>query len=365
MQKVPCHRVIKSDGSLGGFSGKIGDDHPEIARKKQLLVNEGVRFIDKDCVTVDKACLYLHFSSEDTAAADSWYNPSRTIETMTHDSKIVPKYDIPRDLRQACRQGIFRTQTSGQCMDYAQANLVMLPAKFAQQFRDFVQKNPKPCPLLEVTAVNGFEPEVTAPGADLRKDLPKYRLWENGSQMSEEPFDVTEFVEQKMRNNESIVSFLLGCSFSFEQALIAQGIPVRHIEQNRNVPMYITNRDCEPSGIFSAKLVVSMRPLTKTNAEHARKITEKFPRVHGGPIQIGEPAKLGIYNLNEPDFGDAVDIFVDEIPVFWACAVTPQNAIIQAKDKLPFAITHSPGCMFVTDVKNDELNEAHWGGTTG
>eukprot|EP01138_Halocafeteria_seosinensis_P006693 gb/GECG01006842.1/.p1 GENE.gb/GECG01006842.1/~~gb/GECG01006842.1/.p1 ORF type:complete len:453 (+),score=54.60 gb/GECG01006842.1/:1-1359(+) len=349
---VPCHRVVRSDGSIGGFSGKMGESQPEIVRKRKFLQDEGVKFTESG--KVHGSCLYLEFTKDDKEAAARWYYSSREKDNRKKTSADL-KFEEPAELRQACRRGEFRGQTSGQCMGYAQANLVMIPEEFAEDFRQFCNLNPKACPLLEETVNNTFEAKRMAPHSDLRTDLPKYCLWENGKRLNKEVYDVTQFLHTK---KHKVRCFLLGCSFSFEEALLAEGLPVRHIQQHRNVPMYVTNIDCQTSGVFSAKLVVSMRPLTPKQAQQATRITNGFPSVHGGPIQIGNAQSLGIKDLNRPDFGDAVDTHEGEVPVFWACGVTPQNAILNAKKLLPFAITHSPGCMFVTDVKNAQLEAA-------
>ena len=252
----------------------------------------------------------------------------------------------PADVRRACRAGLLTEQTSGLAPGYAQGNLVILPESLAESFHLFCRRNPKPCPLLEVTAAGDPVPHEFAPDADLRSDLPAYRLWKDGT-LVEKRHDVTDLWR------DDFVAFLIGCSFTFEAALIEAGIPVRHVELGSNVPMYRTNIACEPAGPFHGPLVVSMRPLTAEDASRAAEITARYPDVHGAPIHQGEPAAIGIKDLSRPDFGEAVPIEDEELPVFWACGVTPQSAIMQAGPAL--AITHSPGCMFVTDVRNEAL----------
>ena len=185
-----------------------------------------------------------------------------------------------------------------------------------------------------------------AADADLRRDLPRYRLWRRGELVAE-PTDVVTLWQP------DFVAFLIGCSFTFETALRQAGLPLRHIEQGRNVPMYRTTLACVPAGPFRGNMVVSMRPMTPADAERAAAITAEFPRMHGAPIQIGDPQSIGIANLERPDFGDAVTLFPGEVPVFWACGVTPQVALSQAAPEI--AITHSPGCMFLTDMADAEL----------
>ena len=232
-----------------------------------------------------------------------------------------------RDVRAACRTGSHTGPTPGLAFGYVQANLVILPRDWAFDFLLFCQRNPKPCPVLDVTEPGEPEAKLVAPGSDLRTDLPAYRVWENGELICE-PTDVTRYWRS------DLVSFLIGCSFTFETALLAAGVPVRHIEQNVNVPMYRTNIACQSAGRFAGPLVVSMRPLTPANA-------------------VRDPHGIGIRDINEPDFGDAVEVRSGEVPVFWACGVTPQAALMQAKP--PFAITHKPGHMFLTDLRDTDL----------
>lgn len=252
----------------------------------------------------------------------------------------------PADVRDACRAGELSGQTSGLAAGYAQANLVILPQKLADDFLSFCQRNPKPCPLLEMTEAGSPVPRRTAPDADLRTDLPRYRVWEDG-ELVDEPLDIRD------RWRDDFVSFLLGCSFTFEAALLRAGVPVRHVEQGTNVPMYRTNIACEPAGPFHGPLVVSMRPLRPADAIRAVEITSQFPGMHGSPVHLGLPEQIGIADLSRPDFGDPVEVRGDELPVFWACGVTPQAVAMSAKP--PLMITHSPGCMFVTDVQEATL----------
>ena len=250
------------------------------------------------------------------------------------------------DVRRACRSGEWTGQTSGLVPGFAQANLAILPAELAADFHEFCRRNPKPCPLLDVTDVGSPVPKKIAPQADLRTDLPRYRVWEHG-ELVDEPTEIAHLWQ------DDFVAFLIGCSFTFEAALLKAGIPVRHIERRCNVPMYRTSIECESSGPFHGPMVVSMRPLTPADAEKAVEITSCYPSVHGGPIQVGEPERIGITDLSKPDFGDAVPIEEGEIPVFWACGVTPQSVVMAAKP--PLMISHSPGCMFVTDIPDESL----------
>jgi uncharacterized protein YcsI (UPF0317 family) len=233
-------------------------------------------------------------------------------------------------------------------LGHLQANLVIVPKDLAFDFLLFCQRNPKPCPLLDVAEPGDPEPKRVAPGADLRTDLPCYRVWRNG-EVVDEPTEISAYWR------DDLVSFLIGCSFTFENALLRAGIPIRHIEMNRNVPMYRTNIACQPAGRFHGPLVVSMRPLTPAQTIEATRICGRFPKAHGAPIHFGDPALIGIGDIAKPDFGDPVEIRPGEVPVFWACGVTPQAAVVQAK--LPFVITHKPGCMFVCDRLEHEVVE--------
>ncbi len=250
------------------------------------------------------------------------------------------------EVRLACRDGSLSGPTPGLAPGFVQANLVMLPKEWAFDFLLFCQRNPKPCPLLDVTEPGDPEPRGVAPGADLRTDLPAYRIWNHGELVAE-PTDVKAYWR------DDLVSFVIGCSFTFENALLERGIPVRHIEQNRNVPMYRTNRPCQSAGRFSGPMVVSMRPLTPSQTISASLVCAKYPLAHGAPVHFGDPAAIGIADIDTPDYGDAVEIRPGEQPVFWACGVTPQAALAQAKP--PFAITHKPGHMFLTDLRDRDL----------
>lgn len=249
-------------------------------------------------------------------------------------------------VRAACRAGTLTGPTPGLAAGFVQANLVLLPRDWAFDFLLFCQRNPKPCPLLDVTEPGDPEPRGIAPGADLRTDLPAYRVWRNG-ELVEEATDV------RRHWRDDLVGFVIGCSFTFETALLAAGLPVRHIEEDVNVPMYRTNIPCRPAGRFSGPMVVSMRPLTPAQAVRATQVCGRFPRAHGTPVGFGDPAALGISEVGKPDYGDAVTIRAGEVPVFWACGVTPQAALLQSRP--PFAITHKPGHMFLTDLRDTEL----------
>jgi uncharacterized protein YcsI (UPF0317 family) len=251
------------------------------------------------------------------------------------------------DIRAQARSGALAGATCGLAPDYLQANLVIVPRELAFDFLCFCQRNPKPCPIVDVTEPGAWDPRNVAPGADVRTDVPRYRVYRRGV-LVEEPTDITHLWRQ------DLVAFLLGCSFTFEAAMQRAGLPVRHLEQGCTVPMYRTNLPCTPAGPFRGPLVVTMRPLTPAQAIEAVVITARYPQAHGAPVHFGDPEAIGIADLAHPDFGDAVTLRAGEIPVFWACGVTPQAVLMEVKPEL--AISHSPGCMFVTDRLAEDID---------
>ena len=253
----------------------------------------------------------------------------------------------PKQLRLAARQGNLTEPTSGLAPGFVQCNLVIIPQNYASDFADFCRRNPKPCPLLAVSPRPGdFSlPELGA-DIDVRTDLPRYRRWENGV-LTEEPDHLLDHWA------DDCVAFALGCSFSFEEALIADGLEIRNISEGVNVPMFRTNLPCISAGPFAGNVVVSMRPMKPKDAIRAIQICTRFPAVHGAPIHFGDPTQIGIESLQDPDFGEAVSIAEHEVPLFWACGVTPQVALENAK--VPLAFTHAPGYMLVSDKPNTGL----------
>lgn len=249
-------------------------------------------------------------------------------------------------VRRAARTGALTGPTSGLARGYVQGNLAILPKDVAADFLRFCHFNPKPCPVIGMSEPGDPRIPALADDLDIRTDLPRYRVWRDG-ELIDEPTDI------KRVWRDDLVAFVIGCSFSFEEALMADGIPLQHIERGRNVAMWRTNIDCAPAGRFKGPLVVSMRPLKPADAIRAIQITSRFPAVHGAPVHIGVPEAIGIRDLNTPDYGDAAEIGAGELPVFWACGVTPQAVIASAK--VPFAITHAPGAMLVTDLNNARL----------
>ncbi|WP_406288323.1 putative hydro-lyase [Embleya sp. NBC_00896] len=245
--------------------------------------------------------------------------------------------------RAAFRGGLV-VPTAGRASGYVQANLVAVPADRAYDMLLFAQRNPRSCPILEVVDA-GCVHSALAPEADLRTDLPRYRVWRYGA-VTDEPTDVVDVWR------DDLVTFVIGCSFTFDAGLARAGIPVRHVELGRNVPMYVTNRRCRSAGRLDGPLVVSMRPIPAALVARAVTVSAALPAMHGAPVHVGAPSELGVADLARPDYGDAVPVGPGEVPVFWACGVTPQAAL--AASRLPFAITHAPGHMFVTDARVEE-----------
>jgi len=253
----------------------------------------------------------------------------------------------PVEIRAMIRKNEWIKPTSGMAKGFTQANLAILKKDLAFEFLLFCQRNPKPCPILDVTEPGSPIPRLIAPGADIRTDIPKYRIYRSG-ELTEEVTDIMKYWEDDM------VAFLIGCSFTFEHPLMNNGIPVRHIEENCNVAMYKTTIPCVKAGRFEGPMVVSMRPIPEKDVVRAVQITSRFPAVHGAPIQIGNPARIGIKDINKPDFGDQVTIKEGEVPVFWACGATPQAIAMEVKPEL--MITHAPGHMFIADVLDEQYS---------
>ncbi len=248
--------------------------------------------------------------------------------------------------RRVIRSGAHTGHTAGMAPAFVQGNLCILPSEQANDFADYCRRNPKPCPLIGTSAAGEHRIPSLGDDLDIRTDLPRYRVFRNG-EVVDEPTDIMEYWR------EDLVSFVLGCSFSFEQTLMEEGIRLRHVERGENVAMYKTNIDTVTAGPFGGKMVVSMRPLFPSEAIRAIEITSRFPNVHGAPVHIGLPEQIGITDLEHPFAGDPPQMADDEIPVFWACGVTPQVAVEQARPSL--CITHKPGCMIITDVKHSDL----------
>ncbi|MGC3986570.1 MAG: putative hydro-lyase [Pseudorhodoferax sp.] len=251
-----------------------------------------------------------------------------------------------RAARQLMRTGAYNGHTAGMAPGHVQANLAILPRAQADDFLRFCQRNPKPCPLLAVSDPGDPLLPTLGEGLDLRSDLPRYRVWRDGA-LVDEVDDIAALWQG------DLVGFAIGCSFSFEEALLEAGVPLRHVAEGRNVAMYRTSLPTAPAGVFHGPMVVSMRPMKAGDAIRAVQVTSRFPQVHGAPVHIGDPALIGIADLARPDFGDAVAVADDELPVFWACGVTPQSVVMAARPA--FCITHAPGCMLVTDLLNHRI----------
>lgn len=253
---------------------------------------------------------------------------------------------LPRDARAIFRRGEYTQQTSGVCPGYAQANLAIVPQSVAFDFLLFCQRNPKPCPVLEVLDPGDPRIKITARDADIRTDLPRYRVFVNG-QVVDEPTDVKKWWR------DDLVAFLLGCSHSFEDALVKASVPVWHLECDCPGAAYKTSIDCVPAGVFHGPLVVSVRPMPPEKAVRAVQVTSRYPFVHGAPVHIGDPALIGIKELSKPDYGTSPRVRLGEIPVFWGCGITPQAVAIAAR--VPFMITHYPTAMFITDIPSEQM----------
>jgi uncharacterized protein YcsI (UPF0317 family) len=266
-------------------------------------------------------------------------------EALWHGAPRMDNAQEARDFRMAVRQGIFQGPTNGVCPGFMQCNLVVLPqGQVAFDFLLFCQRNKKACPLIEVCDVGSPFPNGVAKGADLRTDVPMYAIYRDGK-LEKEVSDATEYWP------ENSVAFLIGCSFSYDGALLDAHIPLRSAEEGKNVPMYRTNLKCRSSGALSGNTVVSMKPIKATDIAKEVEITSKYPHAHGGPVCVGNPKAIGIQDLDKPDWGDQIDVRDDEVPVFHACGVTPQAVLMDSK--VPFAITHKAGYMFVTDLPAD------------
>ena len=252
----------------------------------------------------------------------------------------------PRELRGMIRRGEWKQPTPGIAPGHVQANLAVLPKDLALDFLLFTQRNPQPCPVLEVIEAGSAEPVQIAPGADVRTDLPKYLIYEHGKLVAEVP-DISEYWR------DDLVSFLLGCSFSFQGALLRAGIPVRHLEEGKSDPTYISSIETVPAGMFSGPMVVSMWPVYWSQVSRVVQITTRYPGVHGAPVHIGDPDAIGIKDLYNPEYGDVVKLREGEVPVFWGCGVTPQVVALRSKPSL--MISHAAGHMFVTDLRDEEV----------
>jgi uncharacterized protein YcsI (UPF0317 family) len=256
----------------------------------------------------------------------------------------------PAEMRAAARRGEWHGSTGGHCPAYQQANLVVLPEEAAAEFAAFCTRNPKPCPILEITPPGDPEPAHAAPGADLRTDLPAYRVYRRG-ELAEKRDDISDLWR------DDLVAFLLGCSLTFEHALMEAGVSVRNVECDTLVSMFVSSLPCRPAGRFHGPMVVTMRPIPQSQVRLVTELSARYPHAHGAPVHVGAPEAIGIADLGRPDYGDPVAIYADEVPVFWACGVTPQALALRARPEL--MITHEPGIMFLTDLPRDGTIRSH------
>ena len=252
----------------------------------------------------------------------------------------------PSAIRHDIREGRLRGVTAGLGQNFVQANLAVLPRAQAYDFLLFCQRNPKPCPLIEVCDEGSAEPVAVAPGADLRTDIGQYRVYQHG-ELAAEVDDIRPYWR------DDLVAFLLGCSFTFEWALLDAGVRLWHVEHGKGVAMFRTSVACRAAGIFHGPMVVSMRPIRGPDVAKAVTASARFPGAHGAPVHIGDPAAIGIADVMRPDYGDVQHFEPGDVPVFWACGVTPQAVALASKP--PLMLTHSPGHMFVTDLPNAAL----------
>ena len=249
-----------------------------------------------------------------------------------------------KKLRSLIAKGKFQKSTSGYCQSNIQANFLALPKNFAFSFEKFAKQNSKPIPVLEVIQDSHYSTKL-AQGANLLNEIPFYNIIEQGKVVK-----TVDNIEKYA--HQDLTYFLIGCSFSFEKAILQEGISLRHIELKQNVAMYNTNIPLNPVEPFKGSMVVSMRPILKQRVPDVCEITQAYAKMHGSPVHIGSPAMIGIQDIHSPDYGDAVTIQSDEVPVFWACGVTVQYILEQIK--IPFAITHKPGFMFISDLEKYE-----------
>ncbi|MCA1775432.1 MAG: putative hydro-lyase [Loktanella sp.] len=267
------------------------------------------------------------------------------LDDVTYDSlRKLPVADV----RQAIREGAWTRHTAGLARGKLQCNLAILPASYALDFLTFCQRNPKPCPVVGISDKGDPMMPTLGHDIDIRTDVPQYRVFRDGNLSTEQP-DIRDLWR------DDLVTVALGCSFTFENALVEAGIPVRHIERNTTVPMYRSSIQLTPAGPFSGAMVITMRPIARNRVDDAIRISGQFPQAHGAPVAIGDPTDVGIADLDQPDWGEAVPVREDEVPVYWACGVTPQNVLRAAN--LPLCITHTPGCMLIADVgERDDTN---------
>jgi uncharacterized protein YcsI (UPF0317 family) len=262
---------------------------------------------------------------------------------VTTDFKSLRQTDLAT-LRAALRDGRYRGHTAGLGAGYLQANIVILPGVTALDFMRFCQRNPKPCPLVGVSDTGNPMMHTLGRDIDIRSDVPAYNIYRHG-RLDGTATDIRDLW------SEDMVAFALGCSFTFEHALMQAGIPLWHVAHDTTVPMFRTLLPCVPAGPFRSNMVVSMRAIEPDRVDEAIALSRRYPLAHGAPVHVGDPSALGIADLSHPDWGDPAPVTGDQVPVFWACGVTPQAAIEAAAP--PLCITHKPGHMLITDIPED------------
>lgn len=255
-------------------------------------------------------------------------------------------FKTPKEFRELVRMGQWTSQTAGLLSGFVQANLVVLPQEYAVDFASFCVKNPKPCPILDISSPGRYD-TFLAQDADLRTDLPKYNIYRKGCLEK----TVTDLIGEW---RDDLVCFLLGCSHTFEHILVSAGVPLRYLEQGLSLSLYNTNIETIPVGPFHGTVIVSMRPIPQNKVAKATVLSARYPKVHGAPLHIGNPSLIGV-DLDHPYVGDAIELVSNDIPVFWGCGVTPQHIALNAK--IPYMITHSPGHMFITDATINDLED--------
>lgn len=306
-------------------------------------VSEEQQHAQQATADVSSACPQGGDENDDAIVSTS--SPSNESLDWHGAPRLHEGYSLSQAFREEVRRGNFTTPTNGVCPGFLQCNLVVLPqGPVAFDFLLFCQRNPKACPLIEVCDVGSPYPHGVAPGADLRTDVPKYAIYRNGK-LDMEVTDATDYWPQDS------VAFLIGCSFSYDGALMNAGIPLKSAEQGKNVPMYKTSLKCRSAGSLSGNMVVSMKPIPAMKVSKHIEITSKYTHAHGGPVAVGSASAIGIHDIEKPEWGESVDIDHSEVPIFHACGVTPQSILMESE--VPFAITHSAGHMFVTDLPSD------------
>ena len=257
-------------------------------------------------------------------------------------SKLPDLYEMDTSAqRRLIRSGSYTGHTAGLAKGNLQCNLAILPGEFADDFHTYCKLNPKACPLAGVSRPGEVSIPRLGADVDIRTDAARYNVYRYGV-LEDQVSDLHSLW------SDDLVAFAIGCSFTFEDALRKAGIGMRHIDMNVTVPMFRSSIETVPSGPFAGEMVVSMRPIPTTRIDEVFKICGNYPLAHGAPVHVGDPREIGISEIGAPDWGEPVPVHAGEVPVFWACGVTPQAAIMRSRP--PLSITHSPGAMLIADV---------------